>query len=63
MRQRLTFLVPEGTFIDVQDIKVDDQVFNFTASPGFAGAERRTTLGLSELPKAVRFLVHDARQH
>ncbi|QIW98774.1 hypothetical protein AMS68_004292 [Peltaster fructicola] len=54
MKQRFTFLLPEGSFIDIKNINVADGIFNFTNPPGYAGVERRTTLSLSELPKTLR---------
>lgn len=53
MKQRFTFLVPEGNFIEVKNINVGDGIFNFTNPPGYAAVERRTTLSLNELPKTV----------
>lgn len=54
MKQRLTFLVPEGGSLDVKKINVTNGVFSLSEPSAFAGVERRFTLSLDELPKTVR---------
>lgn len=52
MRQRITYLLPEGIGIDPSDIEVGEFDLTFAKTHSTA-EERRITLGLSELPQEV----------
>lgn len=54
MRQRITYLLPEGTGIDPADIQVSKDELKYSKIEQ-AAEERRITLGLSELPEDVGF--------
>lgn len=58
MRQRITYILPEGTGVDPADIKAGKDHLTF-AKANNAAVERRITLGLTELPHLVS-LVHVA---
>lgn len=53
MKQRITYLLPEGTGIGPADINVGNDSLDFTHA-GEAGEEWRLTLGLNDLPEEVR---------
>lgn len=52
MRQRITYLLPEGTGIDPADIQVTKDELKYSKIDQ-AAEERRITLGLNELPEDV----------
>lgn len=53
MKQRITYLVPEGTGIDPSSIVVEPHSLEFK-NARLAALEKRVTVGLSELPQEVR---------
>lgn len=55
MKQRITYILPEGTGISAGDIDVKSDSLHF-AKAGEAVQEWRFTLGLDELPLEVRCL-------
>ena len=52
MKQRITYLLPEGSVIDPDDIRVKNDTISF-ANAKDAAVEKRVTVGLSELPDEV----------
>lgn len=54
MRQRITYLLPEGTGIDSADIQVSKDELKYSKIEQ-AAEETRITLGLRELPEDVGF--------
>ena len=52
MRQRITYLLPQGTGVNPADIDVGKDHLTF-AKASDAAIERRITVGLSELPDLV----------
>ncbi|CAK3831347.1 related to pbn1 [Lecanosticta acicola] len=58
MRQRITYLLPEGTELDPGDVKVGRTEI-FYKKVEQAAEENRITLGLSELPEDLRVFLED----
>lgn len=52
MRQRITYLLSQGTSVDPSTIKVTDNGLDFDEAET-AAEERRITIGLSQLPREV----------
>ena len=52
MRQRITYILPEGSNVHRADLKVSNDSLNFTKA-GEAAEEWRLTLGLDDLPEEV----------
>ena len=52
MRQRITYLLPNGTGVDPADITVGDTELTYAQAHN-ATEERRITVGFDELPKEV----------
>ena len=52
MKQRLTYLLPEGSGISPTDIQISGERVNFTKADQ-ASEQWRITLGLHELPEEV----------
>lgn len=56
MKQRITYIQPEGTFIDRNSIHVNPDSVVYT-NAGSAALEKRLTLGLDDLPPEVPLTV------
>lgn len=57
MKQRTTFLLPQGDDINPKDIKVGSDHLNFTKAHR-ADVENRITLSLNELPDDVGLIFY-----
>ena len=53
MKQRITYLLPEGSQAEPADVKVDKDSLNFSRADE-ADEEWRLTLGINDLPEEVR---------
>ncbi|UJO19522.1 uncharacterized protein CLAFUR5_06657 [Fulvia fulva] len=58
MRQRITYLLPNGTGVDPADITVSDTELKY-AQARDAAEERRITIGYDELPKEIQTILKD----
>ncbi|KXT04867.1 hypothetical protein AC578_3424 [Pseudocercospora eumusae] len=58
MRQRLTYLLPNGSGVNPSDIHVGKDHLSF-ADAAKASVETRITIGLSELPKELQSILQD----
>ncbi|KAI5364814.1 Putative glycosylphosphatidylinositol-mannosyltransferase I, PIG-X/PBN1 [Septoria linicola] len=58
MRQRITYILPEGTGVDPADINTGKDHLTF-AKANNAAVERRITLGLIELPHLIQAILQD----
>ena len=56
MKQRITYVLSEGTGVDPKSVKVGQDSLNFT-NIASASLEQRITVGLSELPEEVGYYV------
>lgn len=56
MKQRVTYLLPEGSNIAPDEIKIEKDALIYTNAKD-AALEKRVTVGLSELPDEVRALL------
>ena len=52
MKQRITYLLPDGSGLDPADIKVQNDSLEFTRTAE-AAEEWRLTLGFNDLPEEV----------
>lgn len=59
MKQRITYLLPEGTKINPEDIHITTNALTYADAKN-AALEKRLTAGLSELPSEVH-CIHDDR--
>lgn len=60
MKQRVTYLLPEGNSADTSDIKVSSHGLTY-AKADQASKEWRLTIGLHELPQEVCYPVSDTK--
>lgn len=60
MKQRTTYLLPEGHRADAEDIEIDSDSLKYTKA-GQAAEEWRITLAWDELPSSVGLLENIAR--
>lgn len=56
MKQRITYILPQGTGIDPADIEVKNDGLKFRKA-GDAAEESRLTLGLDDIPAEVRLFM------
>ena len=52
LKQRITYVQPDGRGIDVEDILIKNDGLSFNNAPA-AALEKRLTIGLTELPREV----------
>ncbi|KAF2170847.1 hypothetical protein M409DRAFT_63892 [Zasmidium cellare ATCC 36951] len=58
MRQRITYLLPQGTSVDPSTIKLTDDGLDFDDLEA-AAEERRITIGLTQLPEEIQTFLAD----
>ncbi|KAK5167330.1 protease B nonderepressible form [Saxophila tyrrhenica] len=61
MKQRITYLLPEGHRVNASDILVQDDSLSF-ADASKAAEEWRLTLGLDELPEEIQVILADCHE-